>query len=435
MSWAGTTSIRGGRLIDPVNGIDAELDLHIAEGRILSVGKPPPGFAPERVIDARGQVVCPGLIDLAANLREPGQEHKATIASETAAAARGGITTLICTPDTDPVIDTPAVWELIRRRAKAAGKARVLAVGALTQGLRGDQLAEMAALKAAGCVAVGNANRPLASTLVERRALEYAGTFGLTVFLRPEDRHLKAGGCAHEGAVATRLGLPGIPSAAETVAVARDLALAEHTGATVHFRSLSTASAARMVRDARAAKLAVSADVAIHQLHLTEQDVDCFNASCHVAPPLRTLADRDALRAAVADGSIAVICSDHQPHDPDAKEAPFPETAPGISGLETLLALTLRLVEEHVLDLPTAIARLTAGPARVLGLPLGSLSPEASADVCVFDPAAVWTLRRHQLLSGGHNTPFDGWEFHGRVTHTLFEGRLVHAAPRQESAA
>ena len=427
MSWQGTISITGGRLIDPANGIDEILDLHVAEGRILAVGKAPSGFTPEHCIDADGQVVCPGLVDLAANLREPGMEHKATIASETAAAARGGITTLVCTPETDPVIDTPAVWELIRRRAKAAGRARVLAVGALTQGLRGEQLAEIAALQATGCIAVGNASRPLASTLVERRALEYAGTFGLTVFLRPEDRHLKAGGCAHEGAVSARLGLPGIPSAAETVAVARDLALAEHTGATIHFRSLSTATAARMVRDGIAAKLRVSADVAVHQLHLTEQDVDGFNACCHVAPPLRTLADRDALRAAVRDGVIAVICSDHQPHDPDAKEAPFPETAPGISGLETLLPLTLRLVEEGVLDLPTAIARLTAGPARVVGLPFGRLTPGAVADVCVFDPQAVWTLQRDDMVSAGHNTPFLGWEFRGRVTHTLYEGRLVHA--------
>jgi dihydroorotase len=425
-------SITGGRLIDPANGIDDQLDLHLAEGKVLARGKAPSGFSPDRVIDATGQVVCPGLIDLAVSLREPGFEYKATIASETAAAAAGGITTLVCTPDTDPVIDTPAVWELIRRRAKNRAMSRVLAVGALTQKLAGEQLAEMAALKADGCVAVGNAQRPLASTLVERRALEYAATFGITVFLRPEDPHLKAGGCAHEGAVSARLGLPGIPSAAEFVAVARDLALAEHTGATIHFRSLSTAKAARMVRDGQAAKLPVSADVAIHQLHLTEMDVDGFDARCHVLPPLRTLADRDGLREAVRDGSISVICSDHQPHDPDAKEAPFPATEPGISGLETLLPLTLRLVEDGVLDLPSAISRLTVGPARVIGLPLGRLGPGDEADVCVFDPNAVWSLDSSQMVSAGHNTPFDGWEFRGRVSHTLFEGREVYSRDDDE---
>ena len=419
-------SIVGGRLIDPGNQVDDLLDLHLADGKVLALGKAPPGFEPQRTIDARGQVVCPGLIDLAASLREPGFEHKATIASETAAAARGGITTLVCTPDTDPVIDTPAVWELIRRRAKNCGMCRVLAVGALTQDLAGEQLSEIAALTAAGCVAVGNAGRPLASTLVERRALEYAATFGITVFLRPEDPHLKAGGCAHEGAVAARLGLPGIPSAAETVAVARDLALAEHTGATIHFRALSTAAAARMVRDGQAARLPVSADVAIHQLHLTEMDVDGFDARCHVLPPLRTRLDRDGLREAVREGTISVICSDHQPHDPDAKEAPFPDTEPGISGLETLLPLTLRLVEQGALDLDRAIESLTVGPSRVMGLPLGRLGPGDWADVCVFDPEAVWELDPRSLASAGRNTPFAGWEFRGRVTHTVFEGREVY---------
>jgi len=426
MRRASDISIIGGRLIDPANGIDGQYDLHVSDGKVLAVGAPPPGFTAEAVIDASGQVVCPGLVDLAANLREPGQENKATIASETRAAARSGITTLVCTPDTDPVIDTPAVWELVRRRAKISARARVLAVGALTQGLRGEQLSEMAALKAAGCVAVGNGRRPLASTLVERRALEYAATFDLTVFLSPEDIHLKAGGCVHEGALSTRMGLPGIPSAAECVAVARDLALAQHTGAQVHFRTLSAGPSADMVRSARASQLPVSADVAAHQLHLTEMDIDGFDSRCHVTPPLRTLADRNTLRQAVADGTIGVICSDHSPHEADAKEAPFPETAPGISGLETLLPLTLRLVEEHVLDLPTAVERLTAGPARVIGLPLGQLAVGAVADVCVFDPDAPWTLQARQLVSAGKNTPFDGWEFRGRVTHTLFNGRIVH---------
>ena len=426
-------SIIGGRLIDPAHHIDDQLDLHIDGEQVVAIGDAPAEFSPEEVIDARGQVVCPGLVDIAASLREPGYEHKGTLASEAAAAASGGITTLVCTPDTDPVIDNAAVVELIHRLARKLGRARILATGALTRGLNGQQLSEMAALQRAGCVAVGNAQAPLVSTLVERRALDYAATFGLTVFLRPEDRHLKADGCIHEGAVAARLGLPGIPSAAESVAVARDLALAEHTRARVHFRALSTHSAARMLREGQQAGLAVSADVAAHQLHLTETDVDGFDAQCRVSPPLRTLTDRDALRAAVADGTIAAICSDHQPHEPDAKQRPFPETEPGISGLETLLGLTLRLVDEGVLDLATAIARVTNGPADILGLPYGRLNLGATADVCVFDPSAHFTVDAAHMHSEGHNTPFDGWDLPGRVTHTVFNGRIVYSAAGNES--
>jgi len=418
--------VRGGRLIDPANDIDAQLDLWLAQGKVVSVGQAPPDFRAELVIDAEGQVVCPGLIDLGVHLREPGYEHKATIASETRAAARGGITTLICMPDTDPVIDTPAVWELIRRRAKACGHARVLAMGALTQQLDGEQLAEMAALQKAGCVAVTNGRNRLANTLVARRAMEYASTFDLPVMLCSEDPHLKASGCVHEGAIATRLGLPGIPSAAETVAVARDLALTEHTGSRSHFHTLSTARAMEMITQARRGDRRISADVAIHQLFLLESDVDGFRAECHVDPPLRTLADRAGLRRSLAEGDIEVICSDHQPHEADAKCKPFPSTAPGISGLETLLPLALKLVEEGVLDLPQVIARLTTGPARVLGLPLGHLTPGASADLCIFDPATVWEFRAEEMLSAGRNTPFHGWEFRGRVTHTLFEGRITY---------
>lgn len=419
-------SIINGRMIDPASGTDRICNLHTRGERIIAIGEAPAGYQVGEVIDAQGCIVCPGLVDLAASLREPGYEAKGTLASETAAAARGGITTLVCTPDTDPVIDTAAVVELIHRKARKLARARVLTCGALTQKLEGTQLAEMAALKKVGCVAVSNAAHPLANTLVERRALEYAATFDLTVMLRPQDKHLTAGGCVHEGTVSTLLGLPGIPSAAETVAVARDLALAEHTGATIHFRALSTAGAARMLRDAQTAKLRVSADVAAHQLHLTEMDVSGFDARCHVSPPLRTLADRDALRRAVADGTIAAICSDHQPHDHDAKEAPLPETAPGISGLESLLALTLRLVDEGVLDLSTALARVTCGPADLLGLAYGRLSVGGAADICIFDPQAHWTLRSSEMRSGGRNTPFDGWEFQGRITHTLFNGRIVY---------
>ncbi len=419
------TAILGGRLIDPAAGIDQVTDLYLAEGKVAAIGTPPQGFKAAVEIDAAGRVVCPGLIDLGAYLREPGEEHKATIASETRAAAAGGITTLVCMPATDPVIDTPAVWELIRRRAKASGQARVLAMGALTRGLAGEQLAEMAALGRAGCVAVTNGRRRLSNTLVGRRAMEYAHTFGLPVVLCSEDPHLKAGGCVHEGAVATRLGLPGIPAAAETVAVARDLALTEHIGCRSHFHTLSTARAAEMIGQARQANPRISADVAVHQLFLTELDVDGFRPECRLDPPLRTAEDRDGLRQALARGDIQVLCSDHQPQDADAKSAPFPDTQPGLSGLETLLPLTLRLVEEGVIDLPRAIAALTIEPARVLGLPYGQLAPGAVADVCIFDPGAVWQLSAERLLSAGHNTPFDGWEFRGRVTHTLFEGRIT----------
>ena len=421
-------SIINGRLIDPAHGIDDMLDVHIDGEQVVGIGHAPAEFAAEEVIDARDCVVCPGLVDLAASLREPGYEHKATLASEAMAAARSGITTLICTPDTSPVIDNTAVVELIHRVARKLGLARILTTGALTRGLAGEQLSEMAALQAAGCVAVGNARQPLASTLVERRALEYAATFDLAVFLRPEDRHLRAGGCAHEGAVAARLGLPAIPSAAESVAVARDLALAEHTQAKIHFRALSTHTAARMLGEAQTSGLAVTADVAAHQLHLTEMDIDGFDNECHVSPPLRTTTDRDTLRRAVADGTISAICSDHQPHEPDAKQRPFPETEPGISGLETLLGLTLRLVDEGLLDLPTALARLTSGPADIVGLPVGRLGIGSPADVCVFDQEDHWTLYRDRMASEGHNTPFDSWDFPGRVRYTVFNGRVVHRA-------
>ncbi|RTZ75767.1 MAG: dihydroorotase [Gammaproteobacteria bacterium] len=426
MTETANIHIRGGRLLDPASGTDEELDLFLGEGRVLAIGEAPAGFQAHQVIDASGQVVCPGLIDLGVYLREPGFEHKATIASETRAAARGGITTLVCMPETDPVIDTPATWELIRRRAKACGNARVLAVGALTQRLAGEQLAEMAALKAAGCVAVSNGRHRLANTLVARRAMEYASTFDLPLVLCSEDPHLKANGCVHEGAIATRLGLPGIPSAAETVAVARDLALTEHTGSRSHFHTLSTGRAIEMIAQARRGNRRLSADVAIHQLFLQESDVDGFRAECHVDPPLRTLGDRDRLRQALGEGHIDVICSDHQPHEADAKREPFPATAPGISGLETLLPLTLRLVEEGVLTLPHAIACLTANPAAVLNLPLGRLEPGGSADVCIFDPEAVWEFSAEKMASAGRNTPFDGWEFRGRVTCTLFEGRITY---------
>lgn len=420
-----STQILGGRLIDPANGIDRVTDIFIKHGKIAAIGEPPEEFTPQRTIDASNQIVCPGLVDLSARMREPGQEHIATIASETALAARSGITTLCCPPDTDPVIDTPAVVTLLLRRAKRSARARLLPIGAMTQQLAGEYLSEMVALKRAGCVAMSNGYAPLANTLVERRALEYAATFDIMAILRPEDRHLRNNGYAHEGPVSARLGLPAIPEAAESVAVARDLALAEHTGCRIHFHLLSSGTAARMIEQAQQQRLKVSANVAAHQLHLTEMDIEDFDSNCHLNPPLRSLADRDALRSAVARGVIGAICSDHQPLEADAKEAPFPSTATGMSGLQTLLPLTLRLVNERVLSLSEAIARVTCGPADILGLPYGRLQPGSSADICIFDPRAHWVLEAENMPSSGRNTPFIGWEFQGQVTHTLFEGRPV----------
>ena len=420
------TVIRGGRIIDPANQLDAIADLYITDGRIAAIGDVPAAFQETESIDASGRIVCPGLIDLQARLREPGQKHKGSIASETAAAAASGITTLCCAPDTRPVIDSPAVAEQIIRRAEAAGKARVLPIGALTQGLQGEQLASMQALHAAGCVVMGNARHAVSSTLVQRRALEYAATLGLTVFINAEDPWLGAEGCVHEGPVSTRLGLAGIPECAEVIAISRDLMLIEQTGVRAHFGQLSSARAVEMIAEAKAKGLDVSADVSAHQLYLTEMDVGDFNSLCHVRPPLRSQRDRDGLRQALADGVINAVCSDHQPHDRDAKLAPFAATEPGISALETLLPLTLRLVAEGVMSLNDAISRLTSEPARILGIEAGRLNPGSIADICIFDAEQHWSVSEDKLVSSGKNTPFLGWEMVGRVSHTLLEGRQVY---------
>lgn len=426
---AGNNRIRisHGRVIDPANAIDAQQDVYIADGRVVAIGTSPDGFEADREIDASDCIVCPGLIDIGARVREPGQEHKANIATESLAAASGGITTLCCPPDTEPVTDTPAVAELIRLRAEATGKTRIVPLGALTRGLNGEQLSEMAALARAGCAGVSNAMRPLANTLVQRRALEYASTFDLTVFLYANDHSLANRGCAHEGRVAVRLGLPGIPEAAETAAVARDLALIEQTGVRAHFCRLTTGRAARMVARARFDGVPVTADVAVPYLFLSEVDISDFDSRCHVIPPLRTVEDRQRLREALQTGVFGALCSDHQPHEPDAKLGPFPSTEPGISGLDTLLPLGLRLVAEQVLELGELIHRLTRGPAEILGLPYGTLSPGAAADICIFNPQLTWQLDIHSMRSNGHNTPFMDWELQGRVTHTLLNGELIYS--------
>lgn len=418
--------IRGGRIIDPANHLDAISDLYIRDGRIAAIGEAPTGFTADCEIDANGKWVLPGLVDLQARLREPGQKHKGTIASETAAAAASGITTLCCPPDTSPVIDNPAVAAQIAHRAEASGKARVLPIGALTQGLEGEHLASMQALHTAGCQVMGNAHRPITSTLVQRRALEYAATLGLTVFINAEDPWLVADGCIHDGQVSTRLGLAGIPECAEIIALSRDLILIEQTGVRAHFGQLSSARAIALIADAKARGLNVTADVSAHQLYLTDLDIGDFNSLCHVRPPLRSQRDRDGLRQALAEGVINAVCSDHQPHDRDAKLAPFAATEPGISALETLLPLTLRLVEEGVMDLYNAISRITCEPAQILGIEAGRLTPGNSADICIVEPDHHWEVSEETLISNGKNTPFLGWEMKGRVSHTLLEGKQVY---------
>lgn len=419
--------IRGARVIDPASALDAVTDIFIDRAGIVGVGQAPTGFAEAKVMHADGKWLLPGLIDTWARLREPGQEHKATIASEARAAAAAGITTLCVPPDTDPVIDTPAVVRLIKRRAQLAGGSRVLSIGALTQDLGGKHLAEMMDLKDAGCVAVSNVLKPIDNLSVMRRALEYAKTFDILVMHQPQDHALAHGGCAHEGAIATRLGLPGIPAAAETAAVAQMLALVEDTDARLHFVNLSTAGAVKLLERARQDGLPVSGGVSAHQLFLSEMDADAFDANCHVIPPLRSLADKDALLGAVARGVIEVIHSDHQPHERDAKSEPFPDAAPGMSTLETLLPLCLRLVENGTLNLHDALHRVTAGAAALLGLKAGGIAPGLRADLCLFDPDAAWTLDAHSMRSRGKNSPFVGWDFQGQITHTWVAGRLVFA--------
>lgn len=419
-------AITGGRLVDPANRVDETLDLFIADGCIAGIGDAPDGFTSDIELDVKGQTIIPGLIDLSARLREPGQEFKATIESECRAAAASGITTLCCPPDTEPVADTPAVIELIRQRASLAGASRVFALGALTRELKGEHLSEMSALQAAGCIGVSNALQPLASTLVQRRAFEYAATFDLKVFLHASDPSLAANGCMHEGHISTRLGLPGIPEAAETVAVARDLALIQQTGVRAHFCHLTTERAVRMVARAQFDGAPVTADVAMPNLYLSELDTIDFGADFHFIPPLRTQEDRDGLRAGLVGGNLSAICSDHQPHDLDAKLRPFPATEPGASGLDSLLPLTLKLVDENHLLLADAIARVTSGPAEVLGLPYGNLGLGRAADVCIYDPAATWRLDATNMRSQGKNTPFRGWEMQGQVNYTLLDGEIIY---------
>jgi len=422
-----TLSILGGRVIDPASNIDLVTDVHIADEKILALGTPPPDFSAEQQIDAQNQIVCPGLIDLSVRLREPGAEHKGTILSETRAAAANGVTTICCPPDTNPVIDTPAVAKLLQHRAAEAGMAKVLPLAALTQGLKGEHLAEMGVLKEAGCIGISNV-LPIVNTQVLRHALEYAANCDLTVFLQAQDQWLGHNGCIHEGAVSTRLGLSGVPETAETIEVARDLLLIEMIGIRAHFCRLSTARAVDMVKEAQAKGLPVTADVSTHHLFLTDLDIKNYDSQCHVNPPLRSQQDKKGLREGLLQGNINAITSDHQPHETDAKLSPFAMSASGISALDTLLPLSLRFAEEMQIDLTTALGYITHQPAQILGIEAGTLTVGHKADICIFDPNCHWTLTPDNMHSLGHNSPFLGWEFKGKVSYTLVNGRVVYNA-------
>jgi dihydroorotase len=421
--------IKSGRLIDPAADSERTQDLFIADGRIAAVGAAPPGFRPDRVVNAAGLAVSPGLVDLSARLREPGLEYKATLESEMQAAVAGGITSLVCPPDTDPPLDEPGLVEMLKFRARSLDQARVYPLGALTQGLKGERLTEMAELHDAGCVAFSQPGATMTDNQVLMRSMEYATTFGFAVWLRPQDATLSRGGVAHDGEVATRLGLAGIPVCAETVALSAILILARETGARIHLCRLSSAEGVEMVRQAKRAGMAVTSDVSAHHVHLSDRDIGYFDANCNLIPPLRDMRDRDALRAGLIDGTIDAICSDHTPVDDDGKQLPFAEAEPGATGLELLLPLTLKWAREARVAVPTALARVTTHPLRVLGLPTASIAPGEIADLCVFDPEAWWRVEPGLLHSQGKNTPMLGMELQGRARYTLVGGRIVFDTP------
>ena len=412
--------IKGGRVVDPASGRDQVGDLWVSEGKLSGKSE-----KPDRTIEAKGLVVAPGLIDLSARLREPGYEYKATLESEMAAAVAGGVTSLACPPDTDPPLDEPGLVDMLRRRAKALSLARVYPLGALTVKLEGAQLTEMAELAESGCVAFSQANAPLADTHVLWRALQYAATFGFPVWLRAADLWLSREGVAHDGEVATRLGLPGIPAFAETIALAALLELVRATGTRVHVCRLSSAAAVEMIRRAKAEGLPVTCDVGIHHVHLADTDLGFFDSHCRLDPPLRGRRDREALSAALAEGVIDCACSDHTPVDEDSKHRPFAEAEVGATALELLLPLALRWGRERKLPLAKALARVTSDPARILGSHAGRIESGAPADLVVFDPEAPFHVTPESLRSQGKNSPFLGYELAGRVRCTLVAGNVV----------
>jgi dihydroorotase len=426
--------IQNGRVIDPASGFDQNGDVAIAAGRIVAMGQAPDGFTPNRVIDAQGCIVAPGLVDLAARLREPGQEHAGMLESELAAAVAGGVTSLVCPPDTQPVLDEPGLVEMLRYRAERWNLARVLPLGALTVGLKGDVLTEMGQLTAAGCVGFSQAEVPIPSTQVLQRALQYASTFGFTVWLRPQELHLGKG-VAASGPLATRMGLSGVSVAAETIALHTIFELVRSTRARVHLCRISSAQGVALVRQAKAEGLPVTADVSINSLHLTDADMGYFDSRARLTPVLRQQRDRDALRAGLADGTLDVLVSDHTPVDADAKALPFAEAEAGATGLELLWSLALKWGQDAQLPVTQVLSRITADPARVLGATLGPLQDSVGhlavggvADVCVLSTAGHWLVGDAALRSQGKSTPFSGYELPGRVLATVVGGQVAFEA-------
>ena len=426
--------IKNGRVINPPSGFDALADVAIAAGRIVSIGDVPADFAPNKTIDASGCVVAPGLVDLSVRLREPGHEHEGMLESELAAAVAGGVTSLVCPPDTDPVLDEPGLVEMLKFRAEKLHQSRVFPLGALTRGLRGTALTPMVQLTEAGCVGFSQAEVPLEDTQVLQRALQYAASFGFTVWLRPQDMHLGKG-VAASGALATRLGLPGVPVAAETIALHTIFELMRATGSRVHLCRISSAAGLALVARAKADGLNVSCDVSINSLHLTDTDIGYFDSRMRLDPPLRQQRDRDALRQGLLDGTVDALVSDHSPVDEDAKTLPFAEAEPGATGVELLLGLACKWGDDSGAGLARALAVLTSEPARVLGASLGTLQASAGqllkggvADVCVFNPNQSWTVEPSALRSQGKHTPFSGYELPVRVRWTVVGGQLAYEA-------
>ncbi|MCK0105726.1 dihydroorotase [Marinobacter sp. S0848L] len=416
--------ITGGTLFDGAGTETDNTGLLVKEGKIVAMGADALNANADQQYDASGCVIAPGFIDLCCNLREPGNGQKGNIASETLAAAHGGFTTVCASPETSPVNDSSAVTHLIRDGASLRGAVRVLPVGAITRGLEGELLSDLAGLKNAGCVAVGNGSRGVKNARILRRCMAYAQTFGLTVMFSPENQALAADGYAHDGQVTTRLGLLGIPEVAETAAVMEMLLLAEETGVKLHLSQLSSGRSVEMVAQARQLGVQVTADVAVHQLCFTEEALAGFDSRFHVRPPLRSEADRQALVAGVQAGVIDAIVSQHQPHDTAAKQAPLPATEPGLSSIESVLSLGLELVKSGELSRQRLLTALTLGPGRIVGL-----SPEiacgADADLCIFNPSASWQPCEQTLVSTGKHAPLVGRELTGKVELTLVAGRPV----------